>query len=124
MALILQKQSGRKESVQPGCAEVPSMGALSQVSRGEADRRRPLEECIKRPYFHVKPLDAVQLTAWSRLLDYTEARGDQAAVIHAYERCLVATALYPGLRLTLSVACCMPPQDFLQTVACACALVK
>ena len=44
----------------------------------------------------MKALDAVQLTAWSRLLDYMESLGDAEASKHAYERCLVATALYPG----------------------------
>lgn len=58
--------------------------------------RKPFEDAIKRPYFHVKPLDGNQLTAWSRLLNYVEARGNDDVTLQLYERCLVACAKYPG----------------------------
>jgi hypothetical protein len=51
---------------------------------------------VRRPYFHVKPLDAAQLANWAKYLDYIEARGDAAATVILYERCLVACASYPG----------------------------
>ena len=68
-----------------------------QASKKEVARRKPFEDAIKRPYFHVKPLDGNQLTAWSRLLDYVEGCGNDEATVHLYERCLVACAKYPGL---------------------------
>ncbi len=93
----------------------------AQAAREEADRRRPLEECIKRPYFHVKALDALQLTAWSRLLDYTEGLGDAEATQHAYERCLVATALYPGERRSRKKRCLVKSPAWLAWSCTACA---
>uniref|UniRef100_A0A673WPR0 Pre-mRNA-processing factor 39-like n=1 Tax=Salmo trutta TaxID=8032 RepID=A0A673WPR0_SALTR len=50
---------------------------------------------IKRPYFHVKPLDRTQLRAWHSYLDWelTELGGDQRVRI-LFERCLIACALY------------------------------
>uniref|UniRef100_A0A8C7P661 Si:ch211-114c17.1 n=1 Tax=Oncorhynchus mykiss TaxID=8022 RepID=A0A8C7P661_ONCMY len=50
---------------------------------------------IKRPYFHVKPLDRTQLRAWHSYLDWDEivAGGDRRVRI-LFERCLIACALY------------------------------
>lgn len=36
------------------------------VAKEEWQRRKPFEDGIKRPYFHVKPLDLAQLQNWSR----------------------------------------------------------
>ena len=40
----------------------------------------PPQVVIKRPYFHVKPLDDTQLANWHKYLDYTEKEGDTARV--------------------------------------------
>uniref|UniRef100_A0A4W5KV28 Si:ch211-114c17.1 n=1 Tax=Hucho hucho TaxID=62062 RepID=A0A4W5KV28_9TELE len=50
---------------------------------------------IKRPYFHVKPLDRTQLRAWHSYLDWelTELGGYRRVRI-LFERCLIACALY------------------------------
>uniref|UniRef100_A0A667X0K8 Pre-mRNA-processing factor 39-like n=1 Tax=Myripristis murdjan TaxID=586833 RepID=A0A667X0K8_9TELE len=50
---------------------------------------------IKRPYFHVKPLDRIQLRAWHSYLDWeiAVARDDHRVRI-LFERCLIACALY------------------------------
>lgn len=78
-------------------AWVESRCDLLATASEELNRRRPFEECIKRPYFHTKPLDAVQLQAWSKYLDYMESLQDASAeTITVYERCLVACACYPG----------------------------
>lgn len=53
------------------------------------------ESAIRRPYFHVKPLDEAQLANWHRYLDFTEKEGDLAKVVKLYERCLIACANYP-----------------------------
>ncbi|XP_023721821.1 pre-mRNA-processing factor 39 isoform X3 [Cryptotermes secundus] len=52
------------------------------------------EEGIKRPYFHVKPLERCQLKNWKEYLDYEIEQGDQERIIILFERCLIACALY------------------------------
>ncbi|MBN3276180.1 PRP39 factor, partial [Polyodon spathula] len=64
----------------------------------EVSKRWSFEEAIKRPYFHVKPLDRAQLRNWHSYLDFevgAEAGagpGGRAELL--FERCLVACALY------------------------------
>ncbi|XP_041845315.1 pre-mRNA-processing factor 39 [Melanotaenia boesemani] len=41
-----------------------------QDNEGEVRKRWHFEDAIKRPYFHVKPLDRVQLRAWHSYLDW------------------------------------------------------
>lgn len=69
---------------------------LYAASSEELERRRSFEEAIKRPYFHIKPLDAGQLVNWMRYLDYIEQKDDHPSTIRLYERCLVPCASYPG----------------------------
>ena len=57
---------------------------------------KPFESGIRRPYFHVKELDAAQLVVWSRYLDFAERSGAREQIVKLYERCLVACAGYPG----------------------------
>ena len=57
------------------------------------------EEGIKRPYFHVKPLERGQLKNWQDYLDFMKVEmakegGDLTEVEIIYERCLIACALY------------------------------
>lgn len=52
------------------------------------------EEGIKRPYFHVKPLERCQLKNWQDYLDYEIEQGDHTRIIVLFERCLIACALY------------------------------
>lgn len=49
---------------------------------------------IKRPYFHVKPLERCQLKNWQDYLDYETEQGDRVRIIVLFERCLIACALY------------------------------
>ncbi|XP_065343520.1 pre-mRNA-processing factor 39 isoform X1 [Cloeon dipterum] len=56
--------------------------------------RWAFEEAIKRPYFHVKPLEKGQLKNWKDYLDYEIEQGDKRRVIVLFERCLIACALY------------------------------
>ncbi|KAI1297040.1 hypothetical protein EDD11_007250 [Mortierella claussenii] len=60
----------------------------------ETNKRWPFEAEIKRPYFHVKPMDLPQLANWRRYLDFEEAEGDVERIRILYERCLVTCALY------------------------------
>ncbi|EYC15049.1 hypothetical protein Y032_0038g3605 [Ancylostoma ceylanicum] len=56
--------------------------------------RMPFEEQIKRPYFHVKPLEAEQLKNWRLYLDFEIAEGNETRITVLFERCLIACALY------------------------------
>ena len=49
---------------------------------------------IKRPYFHVKPLERSQLKNWRDYLDFEIQQGSHERVIVLFERCMIATALY------------------------------
>jgi pre-mRNA-processing factor 39 len=69
---------------------------LYQRTKEELAKRKQFEDQIKRPYFHVKALDALQLNNWNSYLTFIEQHGDEAAIITLYERCLVACASYPG----------------------------
>ena len=64
-------------------------------------KRQEFEGSIKRPYFHVKALDAAQLATWWAYLDYIQKSGDAGSIVRLYERCLVACASYPGASLAL-----------------------
>uniref|UniRef100_A0A0K0CYD9 Pre-mRNA-processing factor 39 n=1 Tax=Angiostrongylus cantonensis TaxID=6313 RepID=A0A0K0CYD9_ANGCA len=56
--------------------------------------RLPFEDQIKRPYFHVKPLEAEQLKNWRLYLDFEIIEGDENRITVLFERCLIACALY------------------------------
>ncbi|KAG7153645.1 Pre-mRNA-processing factor 39-like 1, partial [Homarus americanus] len=60
----------------------------------QVDKRWKFEERIKRPYFHVKPLDKKQIKNWNDFLDFEISEGDPVRIIPLFERCLVACALY------------------------------
>lgn len=49
---------------------------------------------IKRPYFHVKPLEAEQLKNWRLYLDFEIAEGNETRITVLFERCLIACAMY------------------------------
>ncbi|XP_050208121.1 pre-mRNA-processing factor 39-1 isoform X2 [Mercurialis annua] len=52
------------------------------------------ENAIRRPYFHVRPLNVAELENWHNYLDFIE-REDLDKVVKLYERCLIACANYP-----------------------------
>ncbi|KAI3449821.1 hypothetical protein Pfo_006486 [Paulownia fortunei] len=53
------------------------------------------ETAIRRPYFHVRPLNVAELENWHNYLDFIEGGDDFNKVVKLYERCLVACARYP-----------------------------
>ncbi|RUS20739.1 hypothetical protein BC937DRAFT_94490 [Endogone sp. FLAS-F59071] len=63
-------------------------------TQDETNKRWIFEAEIKRPYFHVKPMDEPQLSNWRRYLDFEEEANDEDRVQVLYERCLVACALH------------------------------
>ncbi|KAM0871484.1 hypothetical protein ACQ4PT_039374 [Festuca glaucescens] len=52
------------------------------------------EQAIRRPYFHVRPLDKPELENWHSYLDFIESEEDINKVIKLYERCVIACASY------------------------------
>ncbi|KAI5071002.1 hypothetical protein GOP47_0013253 [Adiantum capillus-veneris] len=68
---------------------------LYKAAKEQDARIAEYETAIRRPYFHVKPLDDAQLANWHRYLDFMEKDGDFAKVVKLYERCLIACANYP-----------------------------
>ncbi|KAL7601288.1 hypothetical protein Lser_V15G27060 [Lactuca serriola] len=53
------------------------------------------ETGIRRPYFHVRPLNVTELENWHNYLDFMEGGDDFNKVFKLYERCLIACANYP-----------------------------
>ncbi|XP_051901046.1 pre-mRNA-processing factor 39-like [Pristis pectinata] len=64
------------------------------LNEEEVSKRWHFEEAIKRPYFHVKPLERVQLKNWKDYLDFEIASGTNERVLVLFERCVIACALY------------------------------
>ncbi|XP_069036302.1 pre-mRNA-processing factor 39 isoform X2 [Lepisosteus oculatus] len=65
-----------------------------QQTELEVGKRWAFEEGIKRPYFHVKPLDRAQLRNWQSYLDWEMSNSSHQRVVFLFERCLIACALY------------------------------
>ncbi|XP_014822049.1 PREDICTED: pre-mRNA-processing factor 39-like [Calidris pugnax] len=63
-------------------------------NEAEVSKRWNFEDGIKRPYFHVKPLERAQLRNWRDYLDYEIAAGSHERTIVLFERCVIACALY------------------------------
>ncbi|XP_053134625.1 pre-mRNA-processing factor 39-like isoform X2 [Hemicordylus capensis] len=63
-------------------------------NEAEVSKRWNFEEGIKRPYFHVKPLERAQLRNWRDYLDFEIASGSHERAIILFERCVIACALY------------------------------
>ncbi|KAG0717753.1 Pre-mRNA-processing factor 39 [Chionoecetes opilio] len=67
---------------------------LHEATATEVKSRWSLEDAIKRPYFHVKPLEKSQLSAWRTYLDYEVKQTIDARIRVLFERCLIACAFY------------------------------
>ncbi|XP_050441249.1 pre-mRNA-processing factor 39-like [Adelges cooleyi] len=66
----------------------------------EITKRQTFEEGIKRPYFHVKPLEKCQIDNWKNYIEFEKAAGDHQRIVVIYERCLIACALYEDFWLS------------------------
>ncbi|CAG0913729.1 unnamed protein product [Notodromas monacha] len=60
----------------------------------EVKKRLHFEEALKRPYFHVKPLEKGQLKTWREYLDFEIKEGNADRIRVLFERCFIACALY------------------------------
>jgi pre-mRNA-processing factor 39 len=68
--------------------------AVFEKTSLHARKRWHYEDGIKRPYFHVKPLESSQIKNWQVYLDYEISQDDHKSIVLLFERCLVACALY------------------------------
>lgn len=76
-------EEGSKVEKPPGLTEADELAryigirdALYKRAKEMDVRIRDYETAIRRPYFHVKPLDDTQLANWHRYLDLVEKDGD------------------------------------------------
>lgn len=67
---------------------------LNKANVEMINKRWTFEENIKRPYFHVKQLEKIQLKNWKEYLDFEIEQGDKKRILVLFERCLIACALY------------------------------
>ncbi|BFZ62748.1 hypothetical protein YB2330_003858 [Saitoella coloradoensis] len=67
---------------------------ICHKTQTETAKRWTYEAEVKRPYFHVKPLDEPQLVNWRKYLHFEETEGDFQRIVFLYERCLTTCALY------------------------------
>ena len=59
---------------------------MYKAAKEQDSRIVEYESAIRRPYFHVKPLDDAQLANWHNYLDFIEKEGDFSKVIFVIER--------------------------------------
>jgi pre-mRNA-processing factor 39 len=81
-------KAGMKERI------VATVVASHEKCEAEVDKRIKFEDKIKRPYFHVKPLDLKQLRNWDAYLDFEMAEGNHERIVVLFERCLIPAANY------------------------------
>ncbi|ESO85389.1 hypothetical protein LOTGIDRAFT_229414 [Lottia gigantea] len=67
---------------------------IYKENENEVSKRWAFEEAIRRPYFHVKPLERSQLKNWREYLDFEIANGSHERVVVLFERCIIACGLY------------------------------
>ncbi|XP_050406235.1 pre-mRNA-processing factor 39, partial [Patella vulgata] len=67
---------------------------IYKQNENEVSKRWGYEEAIRRPYFHVKPLERSQLKNWREYLDFEISNGCHERVVVLFERCMIACGLY------------------------------
>lgn len=68
--------------------------ALYQKSSQMDEKINLYESRIRRPYFHIKPLDKCDIDNWHQYLDFVEMQNDFDWAVKLYERCLISCAYY------------------------------
>jgi pre-mRNA-processing factor 39 len=102
----LEKEKGQADAVDADAENTAlrekilfSRKKTYKATEEKVQARWKYEDNIKRPYFHMKPLERGQLKNWTEYLDFEIAEqakegGDSAVVETLFERCLIACALY------------------------------
>lgn len=57
---------------------------------------------VKRPYFHVKPLERDQLKNWHDYLDFEIKEKKRKRIFALFERCMIACAQYEEMWIKVS----------------------
>ncbi|KAK7104119.1 pre-mRNA-processing factor 39-like [Littorina saxatilis] len=73
---------------------IESREAIFKQNENEVSKRWAFEEGIRRPYFHVKPLERAQLKNWREYMDFEINTGHHDRIVVLFERCMIACALY------------------------------
>lgn len=73
---------------------------VHQETSKEIAKRQVHEEGIKRPYFHVKPLEKCQIENWKDYIEFEKEAGNHQRIVVLYERCLIPCALYEDFWLS------------------------
>jgi len=73
---------------------IESRQKINKETGKEIAKRQTFEEGIKRPYFHVKPLEKCQIDNWKNYIALEKEAGDHQRIVVLYERCLIPCALY------------------------------
>ncbi|CAH1721430.1 unnamed protein product [Aphis gossypii] len=73
---------------------------INKETAREIAKRQAFEEGIKRPYFHVKPLEKCQIENWKNYISLEKEAGDHQRIVVLYERCLIPCALYEDFWLS------------------------
>ncbi|CAG7718479.1 unnamed protein product [Allacma fusca] len=73
---------------------VSKLEKRKKLNEAETDKRWLFEDKIKRPYFHIKPLDRGQLRNWENYLNFEISLGNHDRTVLLFERCVIACALY------------------------------
>ncbi|KAJ6401671.1 hypothetical protein OIU84_016968 [Salix udensis] len=115
VACTLLEDGGQAEKgeVHPDGAEVPpkpvsaGLGEAEEVEKyiivreeiykkaKEFDSKiSDFENAIRRPYFHVRPLNDAELENWHNYSDMIEREDDFNKVVNLYERCIISCANY------------------------------
>eukprot|EP00112_Aurelia_sp_Birch-Aquarium-sp1_P017436 Seg4041.1 transcript_id=Seg4041.1/GoldUCD/mRNA.D3Y31 product="Pre-mRNA-processing factor 39" protein_id=Seg4041.1/GoldUCD/D3Y31 len=73
---------------------ISSRELIFKKTEEDIKKRWHFEDAIKRPYFHVKPLERIQLRNWREYLDFEQQEGNYKRICVLFERCMIACALY------------------------------
>lgn len=69
---------------------VESRNEIFKQTDIEYELRRPFEKKIKRPFYHVVPMNFAEIENWKNYISFEKTMGNTERVIFLYERCLIA----------------------------------
>ncbi|XP_013092312.2 pre-mRNA-processing factor 39-like isoform X2 [Biomphalaria glabrata] len=91
---MLATMGDEKEVKKVRVKYIESRETIFKQNEAEVSKRWTFEENIRRPYFHVKPLERGQLKNWREYLDEEISQGNHTRIVILFERCMIACALY------------------------------
>ncbi|CAL1536963.1 unnamed protein product [Lymnaea stagnalis] len=91
---MLSTMGDEKEVKKIKAKYIEQKESIFKGNEAEVSRRWTFEENIRRPYFHVKPLERGQLKNWREYLEEEISLGNHNRIVVLFERCMIACALY------------------------------